>query len=347
MRLSGNERKYVEEVLNHEFRSSKSGFMVSRLEEAFANHFAVRHAIALCNGTATLHSILSALGCSAGDEIIVPALTMASTSLCCLHAGCTPVFADVCKDSWCIDPESIKRLINERTRAIITVALYGMPPDMDRILEAAQGIPVIEDDAQCVGGYYKGRLAGTIGRAASFSFQSSKTLTAGEGGIVVTSDSDLAGRIRQFSNLGYPANATREYIQHPDAIRHVQLGWNYRMADLQAAVCLGQLEDLELHVKQRQDAARNITVGATWVIEQSAFYDHVHSCWAKAYRLENAPGTWEQFVTLFSKHPYACWLPNYKEPVFQKWLRDRNLPDPVCPVAEEIQPKIVAFQTNV
>ena len=211
MRLSGNERKYVEEVLSHEFKASKSGFMVSRLKELSRIDSAVSHAIALCNGTATLHAILAALGVGSGDNVIVPALTMASTSLCCPSCRMLSLYwADVCEDSWCIDPESIRRLINERTRAIITVALYGMPPDMDRILEAAGDIPVIEDDAQCVGGYYKGRLAGTIGSAASFSFQSSKTLTAGEGGIVVTSDSDLADGYRQFSNLGYPANATRE-----------------------------------------------------------------------------------------------------------------------------------------
>ena len=347
MRLSGNERKYVEEVLSHEFRSSKSGFMVLRLEAAFADHFAVKHAVALCNGTATLHSILAALNCSPGDEIIVPALTMASTALCCLHAGLSPVFADVCKDSWCIDPESIKRLINERTRAIITVALYGMPPDMDRILEVAGDIPVIEDDAQCVGGYYKGRLAGTIGKVASFSFQSSKTLTAGEGGIVITDDDKLAESIRSFACLGYPPGITKRDIQHPNATRHHGIGWNYRMADLQAAVALAQLENMESHVKQRQDAARNISFISG--IEQFASYDHVHAYWSKAYRLEDMG--WDEFRAQWLAEGrelfYSCWLPNYKEPVFQKWLRDRDWPDPECPVAEEIQPKIVAFQTNV
>ena len=351
-RLIGSELKYIQEVLHHEFRSSKAGFMVSRFEKAFAEKWGVSHAIAMCNGTATLHAILGSLDVRSGDSVICPSLTMASTSLAVLHAGATPVWCDVALDSWCLDPDKLEELIDERTRAIITVALYGIPPDMDRILQIADAhsIPVIEDDAQCVWGFYKGRLAGTIGKAASFSLQSSKTLTAGEGGVVVTDDSRLADRIREISNLGYPMGSTRERIQHPDAVRHGILGWNYRMSDLQAAVALAQLEDLDYHVNTRKNAAYALSEDCPWLIEQSADYEYKPACWSKAYRMENAPVTWEVFREKFIANGgdpfYACWLPNYKEPVFQKWLSDRDWKEKLCPVAEEVQPNIIAFKTN-
>ena len=344
-RLIGNEAKYVQEVLSHEFRASKAGFMVRRLEDAFSKRLGVNHAIAMCNGTATLHSILAASGVGYGDNVIVPALTMASTSLAVLHAGANPVWADVCNDSWCIDVDSVERLIDERTKAIIAVALYGLPPDLERLaaLARSRNIALIEDDAQCVFGTVGKRMAGTIGKASSFSFQSSKTLTCGEGGIVVTDDAKLAERIRSFSCLGYRPGVKREDIQHPGAIRHHSLGWNYRMSDLQAAVALAQLEDAEFHVNSRQNAAFAMSQDCRWLIKQSASYECKSAAWALAYRMENSPVTWEQFRNRFiafgGDAPYACWLPNYQEPVFEGYDAD-------CPVAEEIQPNIIAFKTN-
>lgn len=340
----GNELRYIQEVLHHEFRASKSGFMVGRFERAFADRFGMAYGIALCNGTATLHACLEACAVGKGDQVITPSLTMASTSLAVLHAGATPIWCDVCEDSWCLNPDRLEKLINERTRAIITVALYGMPPDMDRILEIADahGIPVIEDDAQCIYGSYKGRLAGTIGKAASFSLQSSKTLTAGEGGVVVTSDRTLAERIRSFSSLGYKSGVLREELQSPQARRHYVYGFNYRMSDLQAAVALGQLENVEYHVNTRTNAAYALSVDCPWMVEQTADYEYRHACWSKAYRLKNAPVSWEAFRRKFIENGgdpfYSCWLPNYREPVF-----DRQAD---CPVADEIQPDIMAFKTN-
>ena len=351
-RLAGNERKYIEEVLSHEFRASKAGFMVARLERAFAERFESSHAIALCNATATLHAILAGLGVGPWDEIITPALTMASTSLSVLHAGAIPVWADVCEDSWCIDPESVEQLINERTRAVIAVALYGMPPDMDRLAEICRtnDIVLIEDNAQGVGATYKGRLAGSFSVASSWSFQSSKTLTCGEGGIVLTNDEALAGRIRQVACLGYSPSNTRENIQNPTANRHYCLGWNYRMSDLQAAVALAQLEDIEYHVNTRQNAAFAMSQDCEWLIPQTAEYDFKHAYWSLAYRLEDAPVTWEQFrnrFLAFGGDPfYACWLPTYKEPVFQYEGEWPEYNTPECPVAEAIQPNIIAFKTN-
>ena len=137
--------------------------------------------------------------------MIVPPLTMASTSLAVLHQRAVPVFADIDPDTFLIDPESIRDRITPRTRAIITVALYGLSPDMDPIMELAQehGIAVIEDDAQCFLGRYKGRIAGSIGDLASFSFQNSKHITCGEGGMVTTNNHEYADRVARFASLGY------------------------------------------------------------------------------------------------------------------------------------------------
>ena len=354
LRLAGNEAKYIQEVLHGEFRSSKVGFMVSRFEKAFADRFGVAHAIALCNGTATLHSILAAAGVGSGDSVIVPALTMASTTLAVLHAGATPVWCDVCPDSWCIDPEKIEALIDETTKAIIVVALYGVPPDMDRIKDIAgkYHLLVVEDDAQAWLATYKGRLAGTIGDASSFSLQSSKTITCGEGGIIGTSNAQLAERIRAFSCLGYRSGFTREQIQHPMAQRHYLLGWNYRLSDLQAAVALAQLEDVELHVNRRQNAAYALSQDCRWLVPQSAGYEYKSASWSYAVRLKNAPVSWEEFrnrFICFGGDPfYACWLPAYKEPMFANQFRSQDFgwEGPECEVADEIQPNIIAFKTN-
>ena len=197
-RLAGNESNYVLEVLSTEFRSSSGATMMRRLEEAFAKRFESTYAISFVNGTATMHAALEAMSIGPGDEVIVPPLTMSATTFAVLQANATPVFADVDFDTFQIDASSIAERITPRTRAIITVALYGLSPDMDPIMDLAKkhNLFVIEDNAECFLGKYKGRLVGTLGHCSSFSFQSSKHLTSGEGGIVLTEDKELAERIR-------------------------------------------------------------------------------------------------------------------------------------------------------
>lgn len=147
--------------------------MTKRLEEAFCEKFGSKYAITFCNGTATLHIALEAVGVGLGDEVIVPPLTMSATTFGVLHANATPVFADVDPDTYQITAESIEKCITPRTKAIIVVSLYGLAPDFDKIMAVAKkhNLAVIEDDAQCFLGKYKGRTVGTIGDIASFSFQ--------------------------------------------------------------------------------------------------------------------------------------------------------------------------------
>ena len=359
-RITDRERDLVLEVLRAEFHTSTSGFMVRRLEQEFAKKFGVRYAVAHVNGTATLHSALVAAGVGHGDEVIVPPLTMASTSFAVLQAGARPVFADVDPDTFCIDPSSIGKHVTARTRAIIPVALYGLSPDMDAIMAIASehDLVVIEDDAQCFLGRYKGRLVGTIGHMASFSFQSSKHMTSGEGGMLVTNDEALADKARRFGSLGYAAvkaeqgHITKDVIQDPRYERHASLGWNYRMPDLCAAVALAQLERLEDLVQQRIRVAAmysDALKGCSWLIPQRTPEKCVHSYWTFVVRLENDNRlTWYDFRKKYQEFGgdgiYAAWQLTYLEPAFRQLSSDyeRGL----CPVAEDLQPRILQFKTN-
>ena len=198
-RISDLERKYVNEVLDGEFKSSHNYKMVTRLEKEFAERFNCKYAVAMTNGTATLHAALEAAGVGEGDEVIVPALTMSSTNMCILQANAIPVFADIDPQTFTISIDSIQKVLTDRTKAIIPVALYGLSPDIDSIMKLAEEhrITVIEDDAECILGYYKGRLVGSTAHMSSFSFQSSKHMTAGEGGMVITNDPVLAVNLRR------------------------------------------------------------------------------------------------------------------------------------------------------
>lgn len=377
IRIGEQERKYVLEVLDTHFRNSRAGMMTRRLEEKFAEVFGVKYAISHINGTATLHSALAAACVGPGDEVIVPPLTMSSTSFAVLHANAIPVFADIQPDTFNIDPADIARKITPRTRAIIPVALYGLSPDMDAIMEIAgkHKLVVIEDDAQCFLGYYKGRLVGSIGDMASFSFQGTKHMTSGEGGMVITDNEELANTVRQFSGLGYAmlsaskGRITKDTIQDPNYARHVRVGWNYRMSDLCAAVALAQLERLSEFVAQRIKIAQlydAVVKGCPWLVPQRVPEGYKHSYWTYVVKLENGGEfTWydfrKKYLELGGDGIYAAWQLTYLEPMFreqrfyptgcpvnctqyigyaQKYERG------LCPVAEAVQPRLLQFKTN-
>src|SRR3989344_9095587 len=208
-RISPKALEYLKEVVEYGFGNSSGPKMTSRFETAFAQRLGMNFGISHCNGTATMHSCLAAAGVKPGDEVIVPPLTAAATAICVLHQGAIPVFADIDERTFNIDPKSIAERITPLTKAIIPVHLYGLMADMDPIMEIAKkyNLAVIEDSAECVLATYNGKLAGTIGHMSSFSFQSSKHLTCGDGGIVVTNDNKLADFIRKFSCVGYHAQS--------------------------------------------------------------------------------------------------------------------------------------------
>jgi perosamine synthetase len=362
-RIGDKEYEYLRELLESGFPGSAGVSFTARLEAAFAEKFDCRYAIGHANGTATLHSALAAAGVGPGDEVIVPPLTMASTSLAVLHQNAVPVFADVDPETFLIDPASVRRKITSRTRAVITVALYGLSPDMDSIMELADEhrLVVIEDDAQCFLGRYKGRIVGSIGHMASFSFQNSKHITCGEGGMVTTNSPQYADRVAKFASLGYglvgpgKSKIDKRAIVRPDFKRHVSLGFNYRMSDLCAAVLLAQLERLEEFVSWRQRAASaldQVVRSCNWLTPQRVPIDCEHSCWAYVVRLPaggDGP-TWDQFfdklVELGGDWFYGAWGLTYLEPVFQDGSLGRKYEPGICPVAEQIQPRLVQFKTN-
>jgi len=372
-RIFGNEIRYLECVLAGEFRSSSTSNMGQRLEQEFARKFDSDYGIGFVNGTATMHAALEAWGIGVGDEVIVPALTMAATTFAVLQANATPVFVDVDPETFQISVESIKKNISSKTRAIITVSLYGLSPDMDPILELAEvnNLLVIEDNAECFLGRYKGRMVGALGHCASFSFQSSKHLSCGEGGIVITKDLDFAERIRKVQSLGYAgisarkSKMTKADIQSPDYSRHMSLGWNYRLSELCSAVALAQLENIEALVGRRMSVARAFEQAVSgfedWFIPQKVGPDYVHSYWTWAARLERSDISWncfrDRFLSLGGDGVYSAWKPAYLEPMFKdrrllgrdRFISRENLSRydyGCCPIAEALQRKLFQFKTN-
>ena len=368
LRVSELEKKYVLDVLDSQFSTSSGANYMSRFEEAFGKKFQSEFAISHVNGTATLHSVLEAAGISEGDEVIVPPLTMSATSLAVLHANATPVFADIDEDTFVIDPKSVEANITERTKAIIVVALYGLSPDMDTIMAIADkhDLLVVEDNAQAFLSYYKGRLVGTLGHAASFSFQSSKHLSAGEGGIIITHDEKLAVGIRKVGGLGYStigakkARITKEEIQHPSFLRHDAIGWNYRMSELNCAVALAQTERVdELVAIRKQNAAIFLEAikGFEWFVPQHVPEGYESSFWALTCKLDINKVSWDDFRIEYLRRGgdkyYGAWQLTYLEPLFldslygrrSKYVK-REYYKGLCPVAEKIQPRLLQFKTN-
>jgi perosamine synthetase len=234
------------------------GPKVTAFEEAFARRHKVRHALATTSCTTALHLILVALGIGPGDEVIVPAFTWVSTANVVLHCGATPVFVDVDRNTFNLDVEQLSRRVTNKTRAIIPVHLVGLCADMDTILEIARGIPVIEDAACASGSAYKGRAAGSIGRAGAFSFHPRKLITTGEGGMVTTNDRALAETIERMRNHGASlSEEQRHQGNRPYVLPEFNLlGYNYRMTDLQAAVGLVQLSKLDRFLGERRSWAQ-------------------------------------------------------------------------------------------
>jgi len=367
-RISDLERKYVLEALSNEFRTSLNSTFNNRLEKKFAEVFRAKYAIGHVNGTATMHTALAALGVKPGEEVIVPPLTMSSTSIAVLHNGSIPVFADVDPKTFTISPESIEKTITDKTRAIITVSLYGLAPNYDRIVKICKenGVFLIEDNAQCFLGKYKGKLVGEFGDFSSYSFQASKHMTCGEGGMLTTNDEQLADRARKFNSLGYAGvsaskgKITKKDIQDPRYDRHVTLGFNYRMSEVAAAVALGQLERLGELINLRREIAGifDDAVCGSGVLERQAEPDgYKNTYWAYGAVLEtDKPEVdWYEFREIFQKNGgdgyYAAWKLTYDEPLFKNTVQKQHgvwqkYGQGLCPNAEYLQPRMLQFKTN-
>jgi perosamine synthetase len=367
-RITDLEKKYVLEALDNEFNTSKNGLFTNRMEAKFTEIFEYDFSISHVNGTATMHTALHALGVGEGDEVIVPPLTMASTSLCVLQNGSIPVFADVDINTYNIDPKSIRDKITPKTKAIITVALFGLSPEYDEILEICKehNIFLIEDNAECFLGYYKGKLVGTFGDFSSYSFQASKHISCGEGGMLTTNNPELADIARRFTSLGYAgvsgkqAKITRKDIQDPTYNRHISVGYNYRMSEVQSAVMLGQLErikelvDIRIKVGEIFD---EVLAGSPIVTKQHTPDYCINSYWGYSMILntDKPEIDWYRFRDLFQKNGgdgyYAAWKLTYQEELFEKEIQHmkgitQKYTEGLCPNAEFLQKRMICMKTN-
>ena len=232
--LDGNERRYVDQCLESSWISSKGEF-VERFEHDFAHYIGATHATTVANGTVALHLAMIALGIGPGDEVIVPTLTYIASVNTIAQTGAVPVFADSLATTWQVDPDAIRQAITPRTRAVMVVHLYGHPCDMSPIsaLCAERGLLLIEDCAEAFGSRYHGQHVGTFGDVATFSFFGNKTITTGEGGMVVCRDVALHRRCAKLKNQGVVDH--RQYW-------HDELAYNYRMTNICAAIGVAQIE---------------------------------------------------------------------------------------------------------
>jgi perosamine synthetase len=243
--LSGNEKKYVNECIDTGWISSEGPF-VERFENAFAGYIGKKFGIAVTNGTSALEVALFAIGVKEGDEIILPSFTIISCATAILRLGGVPVFVDIEEDTWNINVSLIEAKITNRTKAIMPVHIYGHPVDMDPLLALAEkySLFVVEDAAEVHGAEYKGRKCGSMGHVSSFSFYANKLVTTGEGGMVLTDDEDFYERALSYRNLCF-INSER--------FHHTELGYNFRMTNIQAAIGLAQVERLDDIVAKKRE----------------------------------------------------------------------------------------------
>lgn len=242
-----NAERYVTEVIRKNWVSSlcldeKVNF-IKKLEQGFAGFIAVKYGTTTTSGSTALDLAVATLGIGTGHEVIVPAFTMIATANAVIHNGAKPVFVDADEETWCIDPTIVEKAITERTKAIIPVHIYGHPADMDRIniIAAKHNLFVIEDAAEAIGTEYKKKKAGSLSDIACFSFYANKTITSGEGGILVTNDEDFAERARRLKDQAFGV----------PRFMHEEIGFNFRMNNLTAAYAYAAFEEVDEYVEER------------------------------------------------------------------------------------------------
>lgn len=247
--VKGNEWKYIKECLDANWVSSVGSY-VDKFENDFANYLSSTSAIVTMNGTAALELALRTLGVGEGDEVIVSSLTFISPVNAIRYVGADPVFVDVCRDTWVMDADKIEDLITTKTKAIIPVHIYGHPVDMDKVMEIAKkhNLFVIEDATESLGSIHKDKASGTIGHMGCFSFNGNKLITTGAGGMLVTNDEDLSKRAK------YLSTQTKTVLEN-GAFYHEEVGYNFRMPNVLAAMGCAQLENVDEYIKDKREHA--------------------------------------------------------------------------------------------
>jgi len=280
--LNGNEKKYINQCVDSGWISSKGSF-VSQFENNFAKYINVAHATSVCNGTVALHLALLALNIKPGDEVIVPTLTYVASVNTIVQAGAIPVFVDSLESTWQMDPQHIIKKITKKTKAIMVVHLYGHSCDMALITDICReySLLLIEDCAEGFGSYFKNQHVGTFGDIATFSFFGNKTITTGEGGMVVSNNKDI---------YSIAANLKNQSVSSVKQYWHDTLGYNYRMTNICAAIGLAQLEQAEVILKKKRliaDWYRDGLKGLPLIVHRES--EQVkHSYWMVSILLDDA-----------------------------------------------------------
>lgn len=375
-KFTGNEIKYLKKVIRSESWSSLSGSWVGKLESSFNKTINSKYSIAMNSGTSTLHSILESLNLPEGGEVLIPALSVIMDSTVCFLSNLIPIYVDIDPQTFLIDEEDLKNKINTNSCAIITVSLYGNVPNMNKIQEIAttNNLYLIEDNAQAIFASKGNKQVGEWGIASSWSFENTKHISCGEGGMVTTNEQKLAESIRKigghgFKNLKAEEGRVRlvdDIFQNPSYERHDKLGWNYRMSEITAAVALAQVERAKELVEMRRYNAKKLIEAIDnhkilipqYVPEDNKCDYYTFSC---LYNPEHSKGySWVEFRKIFKERTgmgiYGAWQVQYKEPMIYegnykyrnpKLYEKINYNNPNCPNAERIQSKIMQFKTNI
>lgn len=361
-RFNGNERKYADEVLNSGFGASESGSMNERLEKKFAELHNKKFAISANSGTSTLHMALNSFGIISGDEVIIPALTVAMPGFAVWQCQGIPVFADVLEDTFLMDPEDVEKKISTKTKAIMPVHMYGNMCNMEAIMKIAKNhdLFVLEDCAESLfASNDKGQKAGTIGHVGSWSFENSKHLSTGDGGIVATDDEKLATSMRQFGGVGFKnitaktgkVRISRDQFQDPKYERHNMFAFNYRLPELCAAVGLAQCERIEHFVELREKMGLSyleILNDSELFSPQKTQSGYRNTYWTFAARfLGNEFNiSWYEFRKKYIENGgdgiYSAHQTVNNEPCF----KNSNLGYGDVPIAESLQQELMLFTTN-
>lgn len=371
----GNELEYLKKVLEGESWSATGGSWTIGLERAFSERIGTKYGVGFNSGTSTLHAAIEAAGVQPGDEVISPAITVIMNSTATFHANAVPVYCDVQENTFNMDPTDLERKITPKTKAIIPVAIYGLPCDMDPIMAIAKkhNLVVIEDNAQAVLSKYKGKTLGTIGHMASFSFENTKHISCGEGGMILTNDEKYAEAVRKigghgFKNLRAEEGRIRlnaEDFQNPEYKRHDVLGWNYRLAEFNAAVAFAQLERVDELVDLRKKSARifmNVMKECDYLIPQAEVegYENSYYTLGVVYRGDESIGvSWQDFRKAYVEAGgdgiYGAWSVPYLEPMianrqfanrYPEIYKNVSYESGLCPVAEKLQKRLMQFKTN-
>lgn len=316
--LDGNEKKYLNECIDSGWISSEGPF-VHRLEQEFAARVERRFGIAVANGSVALDVAVKVLDLKPGDEVILPAFTIISCAAAIVRAGAIPVLVDCEPDTWNMDVNEVERKITPRTRAVMAVHIYGLPVDMNALLAITRprGIKVIEDAAEAHGQTCRGHPCGSFGDISTFSFYPNKHVTTGEGGMIVTDDDKLAARSRSLRNLCFMSG--RRFI-------HEELGWNFRMSNLQAALGCAQLERLDTFIMRKQQMGYRYNElladvsGIQRPLAQTAWATNTY--WVYGLLLDDrVPFDADEAIRRLTARGIGCrpfFWPMHEQPVFQK-----------------------------